>query len=302
VARVNRPSEEPTSDQIIDALRSAGWLLEQETDSALLKRDYVTSVGAAFPDPDDRSKSREIDVMASKRLHTDNDLRVSVDIRCLVECKQSSNPYVLIGKPTDDFERTRPRLEEVYRFDEVVVLREPLGGSAKRLHHQDARTYIGLTDLPEAPWNHGFLANQMTRLERKAEWIADNRGIFDSLVYPLAKATQHFRSQRRTGRVVHDRTRDWASIQFLYPMVVTSTPLYKVDVTVEPYQPELAAWVPLVREIRSGTLNGRYVIDAVQADALGAYLDDHIGPFAASLKRIAQDDAERFITSGHENQ
>jgi hypothetical protein len=142
----------------------------------------------------------------------------------------------------------------------------------------------------------------MTRLERKAEWIADNRGIFDSLTYPLAKATQHYRRQPRTGRVVHDRTRDWASIEFLYPMVVTSAPLYKVDVTVEPYQPEVVAWVPMVREIRSGTLSGRYVIDAVQAGALDSYLDDHIGPFAANLQRIAQNDAERFITSGHENQ
>lgn len=97
MTRANRPSEEPTSDQIIDALRSAGWLLEQETDSALLKRDYVTSVGAAFPDPDEPSKSREIDVMAYKRLHTDGDLRMSVSIRCLVECKQSSHPYILIG-------------------------------------------------------------------------------------------------------------------------------------------------------------------------------------------------------------
>jgi hypothetical protein len=58
----------------------------------------------------------------------------------------------------------------------------------------------------------------------------------------------------------------------------------------------------MVREIRSGTLNGRYVIDAVQANALDSYLDDHIGPFADNLQRIAQDDAERFITSGKENQ
>lgn len=302
VTSVNRPKEQPTSDQIIDALRSAGWLLEQETDSALLNRGYVTSVGAAFPDPDDSSKSREMDVMAYKQLHVDNDRRVSVGIRCLVECKQSSSPYVLIGKPTDDRERTRPRLEEVYRFDSVVVRREPAGDNATRLISEDARTYLGLTDLPEAPWNHGFLANQMTRLERKAEWIADNRGIFDSLVYPLAKATQHYRSGRRTSRVVHDRKHDWASIEFLYPMVVTSAQLYKVDVTVEPYEPEVVAWVPMVREIRSGKLNGRYVIAAVQAAALGSYLDGHIGAFASDLQRIAQDDAERFVTSGHENQ
>ncbi|WP_260972775.1 hypothetical protein [Mycolicibacterium llatzerense] len=300
MASSNRAIEGPSSAQIVDALRAAGWLLEQEADTALVSRGYATSVGAAFPDPDDPTKSREIDVMAYKRLHSDEELRVSVGIRCLVECKQTSNPYVLIGKPTDEFERTRPRLEEVYRFDQVVIRREPIGANATRLYNTDARTYLRLNDLREAPWNHGFLANQMTQLERKAEWIADNRGIFDSLVYPLAKATQHYRSQRQTSRVVHDRSRDWASIQFLYPMVVTSAPLYKVDVSAEPYEPKLVDWVPMVREIRSGTLNGRYVIDTVHAGALGSYLDEHIGPFAADLQRLAQDDAERFITSGYE--
>jgi hypothetical protein len=298
----NRPQVEPTSEQIVDALRAAGWLLEQETDSALRQRGYATAVGSAFPDPDDPSKSREIDVMAYKRLHVDADLRVSVGIRCLVECKQSSQPYVLIGKPIDDEERLRPRLSEVYRFDTVVVRREKIGANATRQYSDNARTYLGLADIPEAPWNHNFLANQMTRLERKNKWIADNRGIFDSLVYPLAKATHHYRRQMNKTYTEHRPSRDWASIQFLYPLVVTSAPLYKVDVTVMPYQPASADWVPMVREIRSGTLDGRYITDVVQADAFGSYLDNHVGPFADEVQRIARSDTKRFVTSVHEDQ
>lgn len=295
-----RSDDEPTSEQIITALRAAGWLLEQETGSALQRRDYFTRLGWAYPDLDDTSKSRELDVMAYKELQRDDELRMSVGIRCLVECKQSTAPYVLIGKPTDSSDSSRPRREEIYRFEDVVVERENIGGGRIRQRSESARVYLGLADLPEAPWNHGFLANQMTRLERKAQWMADNRGIFDSLLYPLAKATQYHRNLHRTSSVNHDRTRDWASVEFLYPMVVTSAPLYKLDVSQEPYEPEKVGWVPMVRHLRTAKLNGSYVADAVSASALAAYLDGHVQVFASEVQRIASDDPERFITSGYE--
>ncbi|AFM20023.1 hypothetical protein Mycch_5345 (plasmid) [Mycolicibacterium chubuense NBB4] len=182
-----------------------------------------------------------------------------------------------------------------------MVKREPLGNGATRLHSEDARDYLGLSDLREAPWNHGFLATQMTRLERKSEWVADNRGIFDSLLHPLAKATQHQRNLRRTSKVNHDRKHDWAVTEFLYPMVVTSAPLYRVDVSQEPYQPEKVGWTPLVREIRTKTLNGHYVVDAVNAAALDDYLDTHIQLFADQVQHLAEEDPEKFVTSGNES-
>ena len=302
VAHTGSAPNEPTSEQIIAALRSAGWLLEQETGAALQRRGYTTQLGWAFPDPDDQTKSRELDVMAYKRLYDNTDLRMTVSIRCLIECKQSTQPYVLIGGPVDAAQSARPRLEEIYRFDPVVEKREPLGNGATRLFNKDARDYLGLSELPEAPWNHGFLATQMTRLERKSEWVADNRGIFDSLLYPLAKATQHHRNLRRTGKVNHDRQYDWAVTEFLYPMVVTSAPLYKVDVSQDPYQPQKVGWTPLVREIRTKTLNGHYIVDAVHAAALGTYFDTHIQLFADQVEHLAREDPEKFITSGNETE
>lgn len=56
----------------------------------------------------------------------------------------------------------------------------------------------------------------------------------------------------------------------------------------------------MVREIRTGTLNARYVADAINAAALDSYLDDHVQPFADAVQRIASEDAEKFVTSGRE--
>jgi hypothetical protein len=206
VTRPNASPDEPTSEQIVAAPRSAGWLLEQETGAAFRNRGYRTQLGWAFPDPDDKTKSRELDVMAYRELHRDERLRMSIGIRCLVECKQSTGPYVLIGTPTDNMQSRGARLEEIYRFDRVVVRSESLGDGRTLQHSEHARVFLGLDDIADAPWNHGFLANQMTRLERKSQWIADNRGIFDSLLYPLAKATQHHRNLRATNRVIENGT------------------------------------------------------------------------------------------------
>lgn len=87
----------PTSAEVISALRDAGWLLEQDTAAALEKCGFYVSRAKAFPDPDDPSVSREIDVHAYRQLFRSDDLSMSVGVRILAECKQSSMPYVVVG-------------------------------------------------------------------------------------------------------------------------------------------------------------------------------------------------------------
>jgi hypothetical protein len=298
-----REPGEPTQDEIVAALRTAGWLLEQEADIVLGERGFHTTLNSAFPDPEDASKSREVDVMAYKQVHRDEALRVSVGVRCLVECKQSTMPYVLIGKPPNDAERKRRKLEQVFRFDEVIVGRTEVDPTKRsyRLDTLDAREYIGLNDIDQAPWNHDFVATQMTRLERKQTWLADNRGIFDGLVYPLAKATHHYRKRHYVNKATHDPSQGWAHIEFLYPIVVTSAPIYKLDVSVAPYAPEKVAWVPMLRELRSGSLDGVFVIDVVTFQSFATYLDDHVLAFIRGVEKIAQTEPSLFVTSGYDD-
>ncbi|GAB2682753.1 hypothetical protein [Nocardia goodfellowii] len=290
---------EPTEEEIISALRAAGWLLEQETETCLERQGFHTSLNAAFPDPDDLGKSREVDVMAYRELYRNDEIRLSIGIRCLAECKQSSMPYVLIGKPPSAYERERTKLEQLLRFDSVVTSKVKESDRVTRWKSEDAREFIGLNRIPEAPWKRDFVATQMTRLERKATWLADNRGIFDGLVYPLAKATQYFRKNYRPNRVFHDRATDWATVQFLYPMVVTSSPIYRVDASSE-YAIDKAKWVPMIRQLKSGSLNGTYVIDVVTYSALEEYLEKYVLAFGAAVQEIAESDPELFVTSGHE--
>lgn len=137
----------------------------------------------------------------------------------------------------------------------------------------------------------------MTRLERKRIWLADNRGIFTSLVYPLAKAVTHFSSQlNRSSYVMHRPGQEWASIEFCYPLVVTSGSLFMVDTSRPDIQAVETPWATMSREIKSSKIDGQFNIDVVTSDALHEYIDKRVNVFATAVAAIAEKDPQRFVT------
>lgn len=286
----------PTSDEVIGALRNAGWLLEQDTAASLSDGGFFVTTAKAFPDPDDPSVSREIDVHGYRQLYRNDQLSLSVGARVLAECKQSSMPYVVVGGPASEYELNRDRREQHFRFPSIETGRTELGEGRARLHHTRARDYLGLTALPGNPWEPGFIGTQMTRLDRKKTWLADNRGIFTSLVYPLAKALTYFRSQsNKSSHVVHKPGRGWASIDFYYPLIVTSAPLFVVDATKADIEAVEVPWATMTREIRSSRVDGQFNIDIVTSSSLSTYLDERVNIFGNAVARIAESDPARFI-------
>lgn len=296
------PRGAPTSAEVIGALRDAGWLLEQETGTTLREKSFHVVTGKAFPDPDDSSVSREIDVHGYRQLFRSDELSFSIGARVLAECKQSSMPYVVVGAPASERELSRDREEQHFRFSSVETGRTDLGEGRARLHRTRAREYLGLDSLPGNPWEPGFLGTQMTRLDRKRTWLADNRGIFTSLVYPLAKAVTYFRSQsNRSSYVMHRPGQDWASIDFYYPVVVTSSPLLAVDVTTLPLEAVEVPWTTVTREIKSDKVDGQFNIDIVRTSSFADYVDDRITRFGNAVVALAEQDPKRFITHEDHN-
>lgn len=286
----------PTSAEIIAALRDAGWLLEQDTAATLEKSGFHVSKSKAFPDPDDPTVSREIDVHGYRQIFRSDELSLSVGVRVLVECKQSTMPYVIVGGPASPYELGRNRQEQHFRFPNIETGRTELGDGRARLHQTHAREYLGLDTLPGNPWESGFIGTQMTRLDRKKTWLADNRGIFTSLVYPLAKALTHFRSKsNRSSYVMHRPGLEWATIEFYYPLVVTSGSLFTVDVSRPEIEAVETSWATISREIKSANVDGQFNIDIVTSGAFKDYLNQRVNAFALSVAEIAEKDPQRFI-------
>jgi hypothetical protein len=290
------PEPLPSEDQILSALRSAGWLLEQETQSALMDVGFDTVAGWAFTDPDE-SISREIDVWGVKHLFSDNNLNFTIRSYVLAECKQSKQPYVLVGRAPDP-RWADSRMEHHLRFDTVQHNkgeRQPEGWESR---NTPGARYLGLEQLPHSPYADTFEATQMTRLDRDGKsFTASNSGIFTSLVYPLAKAITY---QRRTfdnfsNLATHDTTRHVA-IHFYFPIVVTSAPLFVVNVDDEGYTPKRANWATMARSIRSKTVEGRFRIEVVNQDHLAEYLKSRVLGFSEAVAALAARDPRRFVT------
>jgi len=199
--------------------------------------------------------------------------------------------------PASDYELGRDRKEQHFRFPVIETGRTDLGNGRAQLHRTRAREYLGLNTLPGNPWEPGFLGTQMTRLDRKKTWLADNRGIFTSLVYPLAKALTYFRSQaNRSSYIMHKPGQEWASIDFYYPLVVTSAPVYAVDATVPDIEAAEVPWATVTREIKSAKIDGQFNLDVVNSAALDDYLEERVHLFSNAVARLAEENPQRFVT------
>jgi hypothetical protein len=87
----------PTEEEVLKAVGDAGWLLEQEAARTLEARGFNPQPSWAFKDPDDPTKSRELDVLGFRNYFTDDTTKVHVAANILVECKQSDTPYCAVG-------------------------------------------------------------------------------------------------------------------------------------------------------------------------------------------------------------
>lgn len=290
--------DEPTPDEIIEALRASGWLLEQDTADRLREHDFITGMGRAFEDPDEPEKSREIDVFGFRELFRDEDVRLSLTARVIAECKHSAGPYVFVGRPLEDFERAHQPTEHVLRFRSIREVGPDLGGGRRQIRELPAWQWLGLHELPGSPSLDDFRATQMTRLDRQKTWKADNRGIFTSLVHPLAKALRALQAGVPGGGQydAHNRQHGWAAVALFFPIVVTTAPLFVVDAASSPLEPRKRPWVTMTREIKSRSVTGQFNVDVVNYDNMADYLTDRVLCFSSGVAHLMSSDPERFVT------
>jgi hypothetical protein len=119
----------PTDDELLGAVRDAGWLLEHHALRVLNAADCHPRSAWAFEDPDEPTKSRELDVWSHRQMRRDEANKVIVSTRFLVECKQSSNPYVGIGYDLPEWRFGENPIAHVLPMPNVQV---PVEGSPTR--------------------------------------------------------------------------------------------------------------------------------------------------------------------------
>jgi len=262
----------PTPEQILSALDRTGFVLEYRVAQRLQGLGFDVILNDAFTDPD-TGKSREIDVVASvtKNIHRDNLAKIIIDATLIIECKNYTDPVVVIGRGND----TRFHNDN----DKPVITFDPLSFEfANRSPKDYGGLYVrlGIWKLPSHS-TKGFIGRQLIKMRRHdGRWQATNDSIYDSIIYPLAKATESERTEVANS-ASDDVPQPWYLPTFTYtfPILVTAGNIFTVDVIPggAPVVAE-AQWVPLVRHFSKSS----FMMDVVSFNCLATYVQQRVFP------------------------
>lgn len=170
----------PTNEQILTALEKSGFLFEQEIATIFEEDGFHVETSWPYLDLDTK-KSREIDLRAVKTYLHDEKNKIQIFAEILVECKDSSSPFVFLERPKNKRETTTFRPKE-YIFP-CKTYRENL--SANSYREIPAFTHLGLAS------SHYYFKSpnkttQFSKVVRKgSDWVANHEGIYDSLFLPV---------------------------------------------------------------------------------------------------------------------
>lgn len=259
----------PTSDEVISALNRTGFLLESRAAKTLREAGFYVRVNDAFPDPES-GKSREIDVYASIDLDVTRppvDFTISGEV--VLECKNSSAPFVLIGDRNHS---------PVYDSDAVILGFDPLSLTFPGARFRSMYPELGLYSPSGYRAPGDFIGHQLIRMSRTSgTWKADNSSVYDSILYPLAKAFQ-YRHELNTEEDEGGSYHEWTYLHLIYifPVIVTAGQVLTVDVGEDEPQVNAVPWASLTRSFSSKDLNADLMADVVSFEYYEDYLNSRI--------------------------
>jgi hypothetical protein len=257
----------PAPQDIVSALERTGFMLEQRAALKLEAAGFTVTINDAFPDPNEM-KSREIDVVGNIMHEAWGDF-IGVEGKVLVECKNYSNPVVMIGR--------RKSTRELPSVDTCFTDFDPLDLMVSESEHMSLLELLDLACGAKDGQTEIFTGNQLVHMNRKkGGWSAENSAIHDSVQYPLLKVREHELELIRRD----DAVPPWKypSIFYFFPVLLVSGTVYTVAVseTEEPHISE-AKWSMLRRPFYLNRAWTTLSTDVVSFEYFPEYIEKRIG-------------------------
>ena len=263
-----RPPALPTPEQILSALDRTGFVLEYRVAQKLRGLDFETFLNHVFIDPE-TGKSREIDVIASATENiSDAGIKVLADATLIIECKNYNDPLIVIGENGRNFYNRDP----IISFDPLLI---EFANRHIKERGSDLVADLEMWRLPSHS-TKGFIGSQLVKMSRKSgNWQAANEAVYDSIIYPLAKAADYEGAEVKA--LVDEDDKPWSrpALMYIFPVLVTAGSIFAVDV-VPHGAPKVTSvqWVPLVRYFGKGG----FLMDVVSFDHIEKYVEQRIFP------------------------
>lgn len=275
--------EKPTSDEIVTAITTSGYLMEQELATRLESLGFHVETSRAYRDLDE-AKSREIDVWAIQRLHYDDQSRIAVFVELICECKNSSNPFVFLRRKKNQRDQSMVPQEYVFPNQKYEV---PILGKPNSFSVTSAFEYLNL-----AKENYRFQgetkAVQFAKIVRdKNKWEANHAGMYDAIFYPLVKALLSRQQEL-------PKSGEYRYVWLFFPLLVTSGELYAMDSAAVPLKAEPVDHVAMRRHIKSRTIDGEFNVDFVTQSKVPEFITSKVIPFSTTIMQRAKENPQLF--------
>ena len=271
-----------TFDEIRDALKRSGYLLEARIEKRLLGRGYLAEANSAYVDPES-GKSREIDISAigaRKAGPDDFDWLFPV---LLIECVNNPQPIAFITKAP------------VVPFLHSAEVR--CSGLPVKIRDVESNTWKSLVDyLGVEKYHHyckGRVATQYCSFLKKkgtSEWMALHDETHFASISTLGNALEHAMDDHY--RSWHPGRKEWINVQVYYPILVVQGDLVDVRQTGEAIRLHRASHVSFRRTVVRGGEETTYQVDVVTEKyfpRLVSAIDQEVAKMSRLLRRRSKE-------------
>jgi len=270
-----------TETDVLDAVSKSGYPLQAMVANHLRSQFHVQEEWSYIDK--DTQELRTIDILAEKPLYdfTQEQPRVRPILDLLVECKQSTLPYVFFLSPSKPWVPHFPLLAGLFRH--TLVLKTDDDASSFELNILHA---LGLD-------SHPFIAEEpeycmsFTKCMRKGSDVElSGSESFHGLALPILKAMHGFHIAESPSK-----TALYFDCHLAIGIGIIGAPMVGVRVSEQSHDLTLLPWVRVVRhetdEISDwGHWTRLFAIDIIHKDFLQDYLDKHVLSFAQKFSKL----------------
>ena len=259
--------------------------MEQEVATQLETLNFHVRTNMAFEDIEE-GKSREIDVRAIKRVAHNEEKKLSAFVEIIAECKNSTNPFVFIGRPKNQTDNQHPPQELIFPIANYEAQKD-ISEYEITVRLKNAFFHLGF-DKVHPDYMSEIKAVQFCRIDRKGSgWHANHGGLYNSIFYPMAKA---FTARKR--EIVNNRPDGWHYFWMFVPIMITSGNIFYVDSMAADPVPQERNDITFKREIRSEKLDGIYSITFVCQKQLKQFISYRLEPLVAKMVDLTTNHAD----------
>lgn len=263
-----------TPEDIHEAVRKSGYLLEQEVATILENNGFHVRPNRSYKDPQE-GKSREMDVWAFMKFQ-DGSSNTSIHLELICECKNNQYPLLFFSRPKDgtNFFVNSNQFFLPKKWHQEIIRRE---GNSTTYREIPLLKHLNL--FPE----HHYLrldrkSTQFCKLLKQNKGVeATHGGMYESLLLPLISAYAALRSEHQIQNEV------WLT----YLIIVQTSDLLSYDTLTNEIRE-----VPLIsleRSITNKTVSSTYLFDFVTKEYFETFIKSEVLHFASqTLKAVTQ--------------